>query len=446
MNNNITAKIYTPPATDQTEAIRHKTSSRLIITDQKGNELAREVKFMTNQRLASIHNFLSLAWAFFMNIFPNTEKFPRVKWVLMNIEDPENSNKTKAVCVNVNSLMKHMHFAEKEREDFLIRCSDPSEQEGPILDTILTSPSMEIEWEEDPNAEAEPIESDDEAEDAIDAKEFDPGNYLVSVLAVAKQRDQERLKAIRDAIDAKSSRLFSRKIKLKRNDEFDYAQAVRDISTANANKWISYQSYRYTISRELGQAAGKQTPSAQESLENWSLAERTIYKWAENNKPLTLELMQTLNRLVCGKSDDKAGQFRELGENVSVEDGEFVPGTYVKEELARFQTWLDEQLKACDEKEANPVEVAAKAHQYLLSIHPFSSGNGRTARLMMDLILMKYHLPPCTFKHSMQRHLALLWGSEDDTNVDMLLNFVHEGILKTCELLGLPSPFSPASR
>jgi Fic family protein len=42
----------------------------------------------------------------------------------------------------------------------------------------------------------------------------------------------------------------------------------------------------------------------------------------------------------------------------------------------------------------HPVELAAEFHFRFVYIHPFSDGNGRTARLLMNLILMKYGFPP----------------------------------------------------
>ncbi|MFH1637066.1 MAG: Fic family protein [Candidatus Woesearchaeota archaeon] len=46
----------------------------------------------------------------------------------------------------------------------------------------------------------------------------------------------------------------------------------------------------------------------------------------------------------------------------------------------------------------NPVELAAYAHHELARIHPFVDGNGRTARLLCNLILMNNGFPPITIR------------------------------------------------
>ena len=47
---------------------------------------------------------------------------------------------------------------------------------------------------------------------------------------------------------------------------------------------------------------------------------------------------------------------------------------------------------------AEVIFVAAKAHYDFVLIHPFDDGNGRMARLLMNLILIKYGFPPAIIK------------------------------------------------
>ncbi|HLJ30859.1 MAG TPA: Fic family protein, partial [Candidatus Babeliales bacterium] len=41
----------------------------------------------------------------------------------------------------------------------------------------------------------------------------------------------------------------------------------------------------------------------------------------------------------------------------------------------------------------HPVIIAALAHYKLVTIHPFIDGNGRTARLLMNLLLLQHGYP-----------------------------------------------------
>ena len=52
--------------------------------------------------------------------------------------------------------------------------------------------------------------------------------------------------------------------------------------------------------------------------------------------------------------------------------------------MREFTGWL-----AASEKNMHPVEFAAQAHKRFVFIHPFVDGNGRVARLVMNLCLLR---------------------------------------------------------
>jgi len=76
---------------------------------------------------------------------------------------------------------------------------------------------------------------------------------------------------------------------------------------------------------------------------------------------------------------------------VSITGTKFVPvdQALVPVKMRQFQNWLNNKTNKKD-----LVDYAALAHFKLVDIHPFVDGNGRTARLLMNLILMSRGFPP----------------------------------------------------
>ncbi|VDM47604.1 unnamed protein product [Toxocara canis] len=104
---------------------------------------------------------------------------------------------------------------------------------------------------------------------------------------------------------------------------------------------------------------------------------------------ITVEDIREIHRRVLGFVDpEAAGVFRRT----QVYVGSFtpVPPELVPSEMEELVRWLnDEETFLLD-----PIEFAAIAHYKFVYIHPFVDGNGRTARLLMNLILMQAGFPP----------------------------------------------------
>ncbi|XP_020898631.1 protein adenylyltransferase Fic [Exaiptasia diaphana] len=87
--------------------------------------------------------------------------------------------------------------------------------------------------------------------------------------------------------------------------------------------------------------------------------------------------------------------------------GEHVPPppSEVERQMSQFNEWLLSR----DPEILHPIEFAAIAHYKLVYIHPFTDGNGRTARLLMNTILMRAGFPPVIIRfqdrHRYYEHL-----------------------------------------
>jgi len=70
---------------------------------------------------------------------------------------------------------------------------------------------------------------------------------------------------------------------------------------------------------------------------------------------------------------------------------------YIPPDASRVEHLMGDFIEWLNSEEAlslHAVEMAALAHYRLVHIHPFYDGNGRTSRLLMNLILMQAGYPP----------------------------------------------------
>ncbi len=92
-----------------------------------------------------------------------------------------------------------------------------------------------------------------------------------------------------------------------------------------------------------------------------------------------------LHRLFYGQIDKaNAGTWRKVRVFISGSHRVLPPPEKVPGLMAAFVRWM-----AQNEGKLHPVEFAALVHQKFVYIHPFVDGNGRVARLLMNLALMR---------------------------------------------------------
>lgn len=106
-------------------------------------------------------------------------------------------------------------------------------------------------------------------------------------------------------------------------------------------------------------------------------------------KDLSLQLVLSWHYEIFKETKpDAAGRIR--GHGVRITGSEFVPPSPVELRplLGEFFSWYD-----AAKKRTNPVELAALAHLKFVTIHPFSDGNGRVGRLMMNYVLHDHEFP-----------------------------------------------------
>lgn len=100
-----------------------------------------------------------------------------------------------------------------------------------------------------------------------------------------------------------------------------------------------------------------------------------------------------IHRLVLQKIDDaNAGRYRTVAVRIAGATVVLPNPVKVPELMKELVNWLHK------ESEDHPAKIASDAHFKLVSIHPFVDGNGRTARLLMNLLLMQEGYPPALIR------------------------------------------------
>ncbi len=105
----------------------------------------------------------------------------------------------------------------------------------------------------------------------------------------------------------------------------------------------------------------------------------------------------------------RPGEYKELPNNVRTASGEifrFADPVDVPVKMSVLLAELHEQLSL---GELHPIEIVAQLHHEFVLIHPFGDGNGRTARLLVNYVLMRTgYLPLIVPTEKKDSYLAAL--------------------------------------
>lgn len=144
------------------------------------------------------------------------------------------------------------------------------------------------------------------------------------------------------------------------------------------------------------------------------------------SKELTTDQIKMLHRLFYQAIDDaNAGEYRK--ENVIITGSQYPTADHrdIEDEMEDLVQWANEYREMF-----HPVQYAALLHQKFIFIHPFVDGNGRTARLLMNLALIQagYEIaviPPVVRQDYVQYLEKAHWAPES------FQQFIAERVVET---------------
>jgi Fic family protein len=187
--------------------------------------------------------------------------------------------------------------------------------------------------------------------------------------------------------------------------------------------------------------AGKPLKDHLEALDHYD-AIRYVRELAPRTERLTEGDIRNLHRLIVQRSSPEiAGRYADLARYVRTEAGRhtFPSPAEIPALMGGFASWLGGA--------PDTPNKAFTAHRRLVEIHPFNDGNGRTARLLMNLILIRAGYPPIAVRPEDRleyiRALQTSQSGGSGENFDALLYRRLDATLD--EYLTTLTPASPSS-
>jgi len=145
---------------------------------------------------------------------------------------------------------------------------------------------------------------------------------------------------------------------------------------------------------------------------------------------ITEKIIKEIHKIIItGIDDEYAGRYRDV--NVRILGAIKSPPRF--EKVPREMRKYIEHITKNPEK-LNVIELAAIIHYRLVEIHPFTDGNGRCARLLMNLFLMRQGYPiTMVLKVDRKKYYNTL-KEADKGNLNPFIDFISRDVERSLDL------------
>lgn len=158
---------------------------------------------------------------------------------------------------------------------------------------------------------------------------------------------------------------------------------------------------------------------------------------AKQHKPITIDILISLSALVMkntgkeyntalGNFSSARGELRLLNVTAGVGGRSYMNYSKVPAKLAEFCDQLNaERVKAATMTVDELYQMSFDAHYNLVTIHPWADGNGRMARLVMNMLQFEFGLIPTKIlKEDKEEYIKALVATREDDDLDIFRGFM----------------------
>lgn len=192
------------------------------------------------------------------------------------------------------------------------------------------------------------------------------------------------IKSILVDIDKLKKRLDS----IRKFDSYRIAQALELEYTFESNRiegnTLTLKETDLVVNEGLT-ISGKSMREHLEAINHKEAIEYVKHLIDKNTEINEREVLAIHNLILRGIDQPNAGKYRSV--QVMIKGSTYTPPApfLVGKQMEDYYYWYSSA-----KKQLHPVMLAAEMHERLVTIHPFVDGNGRTSRLVMNLVLLKH--------------------------------------------------------
>ncbi len=161
-------------------------------------------------------------------------------------------------------------------------------------------------------------------------------------------------------------------------------------------------------------------------------------EWIQRHQPITIDWLVLLASKVMAHT---GSEYNALGGSFSVAKGElrllnvtaglggksYMAYQKVPSKLQSFCEDLNRRRAVIDTTDIYAIyELSYWAHYELVTIHPWADGNGRTSRLLMNLLQMEFGvLPTKVLKQDKVAYIQALIDAREQENISLFIHCMH---------------------
>ncbi len=140
--------------------------------------------------------------------------------------------------------------------------------------------------------------------------------------------------------------------------------------------------------------------------------------------------IRSIHKLVVRETErEEAGAYRSVNVMITGSDHRPPEAHEIRSLMENLIRWWRD-----NEKKLHPIELAASIHHKIVFIHPFGDGNGRTARLIMNLILMHHGYPLAVILKNDRKKYYRALSSADHDNKTPLVRFIAQSVERSLNM------------